>query len=101
MKQIQLHLPLNINSDSYSCHIILDVLTFTGEHNMCMSRSSVLHVIHLLIPVAPMHTHNTYCTQAISPSPGIQSLYPGKQTSDTATLFTPLLFCSGIYIQEM
>jgi hypothetical protein len=41
MKQTQLHLPSNItNSDSYSCHIIRDALTFIGEHNMLRIVSS-------------------------------------------------------------
>ena len=35
-----------------------------------------------------MHTQNTYCTWAVSPTPGIQSLYTGKQMLLTATLFT-------------
>jgi hypothetical protein len=52
-------------------------------HMLC---SSVLHITHLLIMLALMHTHNTYCITAISPSQGNQSMYTGKQMSLRATL---------------
>jgi len=56
-----------------------------------MSHSSLLHVTHLLILLAPMYTHNTYCAWAISPSQGIQSLYTGKtNVTDSHTFYSTL-----------
>ena len=54
------------------------VLTCSGTYVMFVSPTS-WYCWHQCI-----HT----CTWAISPSPGIQSLYTGKQMSLTATLFT-------------
>jgi len=58
---------------------------------VCMSCSSLLHVTHHLILLAPMNTHNTYCAWAISPSQGIQLLYTGKtNVTDSHTFYSTL-----------
>jgi hypothetical protein len=69
--------------DSMTCHFLVEAFTII-RHNMShcacnmfwhvhvhTSCSSLFHITHLLILVAPLHTHNSHCPCAVSPSQGI------------------------------
>ena len=84
-----------------TCHFFVEafIISQVISHCTCsmyhvltysrMSCSSVLHVTHLLILVPQnAYTKHLWHLRALSPSPGIQSLYTGKQMSLTATLCT-------------